>query len=154
MNSLMQAVIPAVLAFVVAYQGGLTRTSRLSSMIRNNADLLDKLPADSPSRAKLTAQNDDLVDTLIRRQRRQFEPITRSGWSLGANTTAAVIAVLGMIYSGSLLTGLYHPDPEPRSQGDLWFDLQFYAILTASCAFLAYRAWRRQQREQPQPRQA
>jgi hypothetical protein len=151
MNGLMQTVIPAVLAFVVAYQGGLTRTSRLCSMIRNNADLLDKLPDDSPSRAKLTAQNDELVDILIRRQRRQFEPITRAGWSLGANTTAAV---LGMIYSGSLLTGLYHPDPEPRSQGNLWFDLQFYAILTASCAFFAYRAWRRQQREQPQPRQA
>lgn len=69
MSSLLQTVIPAVLGFIVAYQGGLTRTSRLNSTIRSNVDLLDKLPADSPRRAVLAVHNDELVDTLIRRLR-------------------------------------------------------------------------------------
>jgi hypothetical protein len=99
MGRLLEAVIP-LLMLLVGYQGGLTCTSRLSSMIRSNSDLHDKLPADSPSRAKLTAQNDELVDTLIRRQRRRFEPITKAGWLSGASTVAAVVMTLGVIVAG------------------------------------------------------
>jgi hypothetical protein len=40
MRELLQTVLPAVLAALVAYQGGLTRTTRLRSMIRANVDLL------------------------------------------------------------------------------------------------------------------
>jgi hypothetical protein len=149
MGNLMQAIIPAVLAFVVAYQGGLTRTSRLHSMIRNNLDLLGKLPADSPSRVKLTAHNDELVDTLIRRQRRRFEPITRAGWSFGANTAGVVVAVLGVMVAGLELAGLWHPNPEPQSQGDGLFMVAFYAALGLCFAGFAFGAWRRQQREHP-----
>ena len=153
MGRLLEAAIP-LLTLVVGYQGGLTRTSRLCSMIRSNIDLLDKLPADSPSRAKLTAQNDELVDTLIRRQRRRFEPITRAGWASGASTVAAAVMILAVIFAGLEVMGQWHPDPEPRPQSESLFNLGLYAALALWSGFFAVRALWKQKREQPQPGQA
>jgi hypothetical protein len=153
MGRLLEVVIP-LLTLLVGYQGGLTRTSRLSSVIRSNLDLLDKLPSDSPSRVKLSAQNDELVDTLIRRQRRRFEPIAKAGWASGANSVAAVVMMLAVVFAGLEVTGLWRPDPEPRPLGENLFNLALYAALALWFGFFAVRAWWKQRREQPQPGQA
>jgi hypothetical protein len=150
MGSLLETAIPAALGFVAAYQGGLTRTSRLHSMIRANLELVDKLPAEHPSRGTLTAHVKEQVDTLVRRQRRQFEPFTRAGVSFGVNVGFTVVTLLGILVATLELTGTWHPDPEPRSQGDKLFILGFYAALTVCFAGLAFKAWRQRQREHPE----
>jgi hypothetical protein len=152
MGSLLQTVIPAALAFIVAYQGGLTRTSRLSSIIRANIDLLDKLPADHPSRATLEAHNGELVEMLVLRQRRRFEPFTRAGVSFGANVTLAGLMVTVVCGMALQAAGVWHSDPLTR--GELWGGTGFYGALALCFAGFAFRAWRQQQREQPRPSQA
>jgi hypothetical protein len=147
MGTPLQTVIPAALAFLVAYQGGLTRTSRLRSTIRANVELLDKLPAGHPSREALTAHIEELVNTLIRRQRRRFEPITRAGMSFGANVTGAMVALLGVVVMVLEATGVR--EPEPLTRQDMQWALAFYAGLAVCFAVFAFKAWRRQQREHP-----
>ena len=157
MSSFLQTVIPAALAFVVAYQGGLTRTSRLRSIISANVELLGKLPADDPSRATLTAHTGELVETLVRRQRRHFEPMTRAGVSFGANAALTLVMLLLIFAYALQMAGVWKPDPEPVARADQWIAMAFYVFLALCCAGFALRAWRRQQREHPeapQPGQA
>jgi hypothetical protein len=115
MSTFWQTVIPAVLAALVAYQGGLTRTTRLRGMIRANVDLLGTLPADHPSRATLEAHIGELVDVLVRRQRRRFEPFTRAGVSFGANATAALFLLGGMGGLALEEIGVLPASSEPKS---------------------------------------
>jgi hypothetical protein len=151
MNALLATVIPAVLTFLVGYQGGLTRTSRLRSMIGANLDLLDRLPADHPNRAILEAHNGKLIDMLVRRQWRQFEPFTRAGVSFGANATLTVLMV--GIVTGMILqaTGIWHTDGDPLTRGEAWVAAAFYGAVGLCFAGFAFRAWRRQRREHPPP---
>ena len=79
MHDLLQTVIPIVLTALIAGQVAITRTGRLRADIRASIDLLGKLPAGHPSRASLEANMGELVDVLVRRQRRRFEPFTRPG---------------------------------------------------------------------------
>ena len=150
MRDLLQTVIPPILAALIAYQGGLTRTTRLRSMIRASVDLVGTLPADHPSRAKLEAHIGELVDVLIRRQRRRFEPFTRAGVWFGVNLTAALFLLGGM--SGLALEEIggrpaaSEPPPPPRER---WAFIGFYTAVGLCLAFFAFRAWRRQRREQP-----
>jgi hypothetical protein len=149
MRDFLQTVLPPLLAALVAYQGGLTRTTRLRSMIRASVDLVGTLPADHPSRAKLEAHIGELVDVLIRRQRRRFEPFTRAGVSFGANLTAALL-VLGM--TGSLALeeiGVLHIASEPPPPRERWTFIGFYTAVALCLAFFAFRAWRRQRWEHP-----
>jgi hypothetical protein len=150
----LQTVIPAALAALVAYQGGLTRTTRLRAMIRANVDLLGTLPADHPNRATLEAHIGELVDVLVRRQRRRFEPFTRAGVSFGANATAALM-LLGAMGGLTLeQIGVLHAASEPMPPEDQWRFIGFYTAVGLCLAFFAFRAWRRGQREhpaQPQP---
>jgi hypothetical protein len=152
MSNLLQTVIPAVLAFVVAYQGGLTRTSRLRSIIRANVQLLDSLPADHPSRATLTAHIEELVGTLVRRQRRRFEPITPAGASFGANVVGTLLMLLVVFAWALQMAGVWvpDPDPEPTARADQWIAMAFYVFLALCFAGFAFKAWRRQQREHPE----
>jgi hypothetical protein len=157
MSSFLQTVIPAALAFVVAYQGGLTRTSRLRSIISANVELLGKLPADDPSRATLAAHTGELVETLVRRQRRKFEPMTRAGASFGANVALTLVTLLLVFAWGLQMAEVWKPDPEPTPRGDQWIAMAFYVFLAVCFAGFAFRTWRRQQREHPeapQPSQA
>jgi hypothetical protein len=149
MNALLATVIPAALTFLVGYQGGLTRTSRLRSMIGANLDLLDRFPADHPNRATLEAHNGKLVDMLVRRQWRQFEPFTRAGVAFGANATLAILmvgVVAGMILQA---TGVWHASDEPMTRGESWAGAGFYGAVGLCFAWFAFRAWRRQRREHP-----
>jgi hypothetical protein len=79
MSELLQTVILAVLPALIAGQVAITRTGGLRKDIRETIDLLGKLPANHPNRATLEVNIGELVDTLVRRQRRRFEPITRAG---------------------------------------------------------------------------
>jgi hypothetical protein len=148
MGNLLQTVIPATLAFVVAYQGGLTRTSRLGSIIRANIELLDRLPADHPSRAALEAHNGELVEMLVRRQRRRFEPFTRAGVSFGANITLAVLMVVAVCGMALQAAGVWHSSGS-LTRGELWGGASFYGALGICFAGFAFKAWRQQQREHP-----
>jgi hypothetical protein len=153
MSNFLQVVIPAVLGFIAAYQGGLTRTSRLRSIIRANVELLGSLPDDHPSREALSAHIEDLVGTLVRRQRRRFEPITRAGVSFGANVAFALVTLLLVAAVVSQMVGLWRPSREPLSRGDLWVNLVLYGALTVCFAGFAVRAWIRQRREHPESAQ-
>ena len=140
---------------LVAYQGGLTRTTRLQRLINTNIDLLGtnidllgRLPADHTNRATLEDHNGELICLLVRRQRRRFEPFTRAGISFGANATAAVVALgatAGMaLQAGGMASGLDRDDPR-RAAGRM----AFYASISGVFAGFAFRAWLRQRREHP-----
>jgi hypothetical protein len=154
MNTLLATVIPAVLTFLVGYQGGLTRTSRLRSMIGANLDLLDRLPAEHPNRVTLEAHNGKLIAMLIRRQWRQFEPFTRAGVSFGANATLTVL--MAGVTTGMVLQaiGVWRAGGgDPMTRGESWGAAAFYGVVGLCFAWFAFRAWRRQRREHPPPAQ-
>jgi hypothetical protein len=141
MSNLLQTVIPAAVTFLVGYQGALTRTSRLRKSIRAAMDMLDALPDGHPSRATLTTNVEELIDTLVRREARQFEPIIPVGTSFGVHTALTVVMALAVLILGLEVIGLYHPDPPNPQFG--WPVLAFYAGLMLVFAGLAFRAWRR-----------
>ena len=151
MGTLLQALIPAAVGLLV-YQGGLTRAGRLRSMIKANVELLGSLPEDHPSRATLAPHIEELVSTLIRRQRRGFEPFTRAGVSFGINATLAVLTAMAV--GDGLLEVSGFVQREPTTPKDQWYGVIGTAIVAVVCGVLAYRAWRRQQQEQLQPGQA
>jgi hypothetical protein len=118
-------------------------------MIRANVDLLGTLPADHPSRATLEAHIGELVDILVRRQRRRFEPFTRAGVSFGANLTAALFLLGGVGGLALEEIGVLHATSEPMPPQEKWTFIGFYAAVGLCLAFFVFRAWRRQQREHP-----
>jgi hypothetical protein len=149
MRDFLQTVIPPILAALIAYQGGLTRTTRLRSMIRANFDLVGTLPADHPSRAPLEAHIGELVDVLIRRQRRRFEPFTRAGMSFGANLTAALLLLVMTASLALEEIGVLHMASEPPPPRERWTFIGFYTAVGLCFAVFAFRAWRRQRWEHP-----
>lgn len=118
-------------------------------MIRANVDLLGTLPADHPRRATLEAHVGELVDVLVRRQHRRFEPFTRAGVSFGINLTAAVILLGGMGGLALEQIGVVHATSEPKSPREMWAFIGFYTAVGLCMAFFAFRAWLRQRREHP-----
>jgi hypothetical protein len=156
MRDLLQTVIPVVLTALIAGQVAITRTGRLRADIRTSVDLLGKLPAGHPSRATLEANIGELVDTLVRRQHRRFEPITRAGVWFGANITAACFLLGGMGGLALEEIGVWHAASEPPPPREKWAFIGFYTAVGLCFAFFAFGAWRRGKREhpaQPQPTQ-
>jgi hypothetical protein len=142
MSNLLQTLIRRRSPFLVGYQGALTRTSRLRKSIQADTDMLEALPEDHPSRATLTTHVEELIDTLVRREARQFEPLIPVGTSFGVHAALTVVMVLAVLILGLEEPGLYHPDPpNPPQYG--WPVLAFYAGLMFVFAGLAFRAWRR-----------
>jgi hypothetical protein len=141
MSNLLQTVIPAAATFLVGYQGALTRTSRLRKSIRADMDMLDALPDGHPSQATLTTHVKQLIDTLVRREARQFEPIMQVGTSFGVHVALTVVMALAVLILGLEVTKLYRPDPPNPQYG--WPMLAFYAGLMFVFAGLTFRAWRR-----------
>jgi hypothetical protein len=141
MSNLLQTVIPAAVTFLVGYRGALTRTSRLRKSIRADMDMLDALPEGHPSRATLTTQVEELIDTVVRREARQFEPLIPVGTSFGVHAALTEVMVLAVFILGLEVTGLYHPDRPNPDYG--WPVLAFYAGPMFVFAGLAFRAWRR-----------
>jgi hypothetical protein len=147
MSEFLQTAIPVVLTALLAGQVAVTRTGRLRADIRASIDLLDKLPAGHPSRATLEANIGELVDTLVRRQRRRFEPITRAGGWFGANTTLALLMVALACGQVLQLTGGWKPEPLTRQDDER--NLIYYAVFAVCFAGFAVRAWLQQRREHP-----
>jgi hypothetical protein len=143
--TLAQYLIPAAVTVLLAFQGALTRTSRLRRDLKADIDLLaalpDALPADHPSRVELTDAIGELTETLARRQRGQFRPIVPGGASFGANVAVTVVALLGVVIMALEATELYEPQPGARQ--DELYGLIFYAALAVWCAWAAIRARRR-----------
>jgi hypothetical protein len=147
MSEFLQTAIPVVLTALLAGQVAVTRTGRLRADIRASIDLLDKLPAGHPSRATLEANIGELVDTLVRRQRRRFEPITRAGGWFGANTTLALLMVALACGQVLQLTEVWKPEPLTRQDDER--NLIYYAVFAVCFAGFAVRAWLQQRREHP-----
>jgi hypothetical protein len=145
MGGLVQAAIPVVLA-LVAYHGGVTRSSRLRKIIREHVELLDKLPADHPSRETITTHIELLVNTLAQRERHQFQPTT-AGVSVGATAALAVLFLLGSAVVAAEAVGWYTPEPE--TPGDIWMDLAVFLVIGIGCAWYALWARRRPQPSTP-----
>ena len=141
MSGLLQAMLPAALGLLVAYRGAITRTGRLRHSIDANIELIGKLPADDPSRATLTSHNAVLIGTLVRREGRQFQPITPAGSSFGVNAALAVLALVGAVLIAVEVAGLYQPQPLERE--DMWLGLSFYLAVAVVCAGFAFRAHRK-----------
>jgi hypothetical protein len=89
----------------------------------------------------LTTHVEELIDTLVRREARQFEPIIPVGTSFGVHTALTVVMALAVLILGLEAIGLYHPDPPNPQYG--WPVPAFYAGLMLLFAGLAFRAWRR-----------
>jgi hypothetical protein len=140
MSGLLQAMVPAALGLLVAYRGAITRTGRLRHSIDANIELIGKLP-DDPTRATLAAHNAVLIGTLVRREGRQFQPITPAGSSFGVNAALAVLALVGAVLIAVKVAGLYQPQPLERE--DMWLGLGFYSAVAAVCARFAFRAHRK-----------
>jgi hypothetical protein len=104
-------------------------------------DMLDALPDGHPSRATLTTHVEQLIDTLVRREARQFEPITPVGTSFGVHAALTVVMALAVLILGLEVTELYRPDPPNPQYG--WPVLACYAGLMSVFAGPAFRAWRR-----------
>jgi hypothetical protein len=96
MTEFLQTVIPIVLAALLAGQIVITRIGRLRRSIRADLELLNALPADHPSRATITAHSEKLVDKLIQRERRQFEPTTPARVPFSATQAIAVMMLTGV----------------------------------------------------------
>ena len=103
--------------------------------------MLDARPDGHPSRATLTTHVEELIDTLVRREARQFEPIVPVGTSFGVHAALTVVMALAVLILGLEVIGLYHPGPPNPQYG--WPVLGFYAGLMLIFAGLAFRAWRR-----------
>jgi hypothetical protein len=98
-----------VIPIMVAGRVAITRTGRLRKVIRENIDLLGTLPDDHPSRATVETHIEELVDRLIRREQRLFEPITPPGTSFGVNVALAGVMVLGVCAMMLAATGVWDP---------------------------------------------
>jgi hypothetical protein len=143
MSGLLQTVIPAAATFLVGYQGALTRTSRLRKNVRADLELLRDLPDDHPGRATLSAHIEKRIDTLVRREAGQYEPIIPVGTSFGVHTALTVMMAVAVLILGLEAVGLYHPAPDPAAHGFTGPVLGFYAALMLVFAGFAFRAWRR-----------
>jgi hypothetical protein len=136
-QNVIPVVIPAALALLVAYRGAISSTSRLISAIRVNVELLDKLPADDPTRAKLEARNGELVNVLTWRQRQQFHPLAlRTGPRFRLVVPLTVVMVL--LWVALMLAwfaGGYRP--ESLTPETLWLALAFYVTAMVAMVGLA-----------------
>jgi hypothetical protein len=134
-QTVISTVIPAALALLIAYRGAISSTSRLISAIRVNVELLDKLLADDPSRAKLEARNGELIDVLTWRQHQQFHPLTMpAGLPIWTVIPLAVALLLWGALVVAALTGAYRPEsPAPEA---LWSLVTVYAALLVAMVAL------------------
>jgi hypothetical protein len=155
MTEFLQTVIPIVLAGLLAGQIVITRTGRLRRSIRADLELLNALPADHPSRAMVAAHSEKLVDKLIQRERRQFEPTTPARVPFSATQSIAVMMLTGVYATVTHATGV-----DVLEYGWKWLVRQgsmrgmaYYAAVVIICASFSLWFWRQRQREHPEPAQ-
>jgi hypothetical protein len=155
MREFLQTAIPVVLTAVLAGQVAVTRTGRLRKDILAYLDLLGRLPADCPNRAKLEVKNGGLVGVLARRQRRRYGPFTQAGFSLGVLAGLAGLAVAFAGFSALLAAGVLPSKAasDPPTSEDYWFSVAFFLFFAGLCGSFAAWSARRQRREHSEPAQ-
>jgi hypothetical protein len=151
MNDLLQTVISVMLAGLLAGQIVITRTGRLRRSIRADVQLLNSLPADHPSRAMVTAHSEKLVDKLIQRERRQFEPIAAARVSFSATQSIAAMMLIGVYAVVTHATGVdvWEYGLKWLDRQDPWEGMAYYAAVGIICASFSLWFWRQRQREHP-----
>ena len=81
------------------------------------------------------------VAARVRREGRQFQPITPAGSSFGVYAALTVLALVGTVLMAVEVAGLYQLQPLERE--DIWLGLGFYAAVAVVCARFAFRAQRK-----------
>jgi hypothetical protein len=152
MIELLQTMIPIVLAGFLAGQIVITRTGRLRRSIRADLELLNALPADHPSRVAVTAHSEKLVDKLIQRERRQFEPTAPARVPFSATEGIAMMMLTGVYAVVAHATGMNVRILEWLARHDPG-ELAFYAAVGILCGSVSLWFWRQRQREHPEPAQ-
>jgi hypothetical protein len=150
MSNLLQAAIPvaipAAVALLVAYQGALSRTGRLRRAIKKDVEVLAALPADHPSRATLGPHIGVLLDLLVSRERRRFDPAFGLGAFLGTSRIGVAVAALaaGMSIASILVaTGVLKlPFFTEEMTLAWWASAVVNGLFVVYLAVLAFRAWR------------
>jgi cytochrome bd-type quinol oxidase subunit 2 len=69
--------------------------------------------------------------------------------SLGANSAFALVTLISVVLAALQLAGVW-TDNEPLTRWQQWSSLVVFAVLAVCFASFAFRAWRRQQQENPQ----
>jgi hypothetical protein len=140
MRELLQTVIPAVLTALIAGRVAITLTGRLRSTIQANVELLDKLPADHPSREDLYEHVEELVDTLVWREQCQFDPTT---WIRAWIGFWVMSAAIGLVGANLMATGLAM-DPLPRPAWAVGLGAFWALVLVSVGSLVAWlvRWWR------------
>jgi hypothetical protein len=110
MTAFLQTAIPAVLTALIASRVAITPTGRLRRTIQANVELLDKLPADHPSREDLYEHVEELVDTLVWREQCQFDPMAWVKAWIGFWIISAAIGLMG----ANLMAMDLAINPQPR----------------------------------------
>jgi hypothetical protein len=141
-------VIPAIATALVAGRVTITRSGRLRRTIQANVGLLGTLPADHPSREDLATHIEELVDRLVMREQRQFEPMTLIAVWIGFWALHAVIGLFGIT--------LMLMDPLPRSARAAGFGAftvtVVFSVITAIAGFVRWRQERNlDDDEEPDP---
>jgi Flp pilus assembly protein TadB len=144
MSNLLQvaipAAIPAVLAFLVAYQGALSRTGRLRRNVKADVELLAALPPEHPSREALEGHVGELVDELIRREQLQYFPVGGLGWIFGLAVVFVVfLAAAAVLAALAAAAGSLNPLPTLVTAA-------VYGLLAILLTPVLVRAWRRSRR--------
>jgi len=70
--------------------------------------------------------------------------------SLGANSAFALVTLIFIVLAALRLAGVWRPDNEPLTRWQQWSNLVVFSVLAVCFASFAFRAWRRQQQENPQ----
>jgi hypothetical protein len=135
MSTFWQTVIPAIATALVAGRVTITRTGLLRRTIQANVELLGTLPAGHPSREDLATHIEDLVDTMVVREQRQFEPMTLIAAWIGFWALHAVIGLFGIT--------LMLMDPLPRSARAAGFGAftvaVVFSVVTVIAGFVRWR---------------
>jgi hypothetical protein len=144
-----------VIGALIGGQIAVTRTGKLCKDIRENINLLGRLPADCSNRAELEVKNGELVGVLARRQRRRYGPFTQAGFSLGVLAGLAGLAVAFAGFSALLAAGVLPSKAasDPQTSEDYWFSVAFFLFFAGLCGSFAACSARRQRREHPEPAQ-
>ena len=149
MSTFWQTVIPPALAALIAGRIAWTRTSRLLRTINTNFDLIDRLPAEHPKRAMLEDRNGELLDLLVRRQERRFGLFTQAGFSVGALTGVAAVALAFAGYGALMALGFVPSTSEPPDSRDGWAGMVFFLLVAGGCMVAVLWSARRQLKEHP-----
>jgi hypothetical protein len=99
----------------------------------------------------LEDRNGELLDLLVRRQERRFGPFTQAGFSVGALTGVAAVALAFAGYGALMALGFVPSTSEPPDSRDGWAGMVFFLLVAGGCMVAVLWSARRQLKEHPPP---